>query len=78
MRNVDRAKSGANGSLDSVFDGCGRFFQIEAIAQHESGAEDLGAGVGEVFARDVGGGAACGFVETKGVSVSVFPDPKAG
>ena len=71
-------KAGPDGFLDGLFDGSGRFFESETVAEHESGAENLSAGVGQAFARDVGGGSPGRFVKSERKIHGVFAGSKAG
>jgi two-component system, cell cycle sensor histidine kinase and response regulator CckA len=48
----------------------------EAEAEHHGGGEDLGAGVGDALACDVGSGAAGRFVEAEGQAERFLPVPR--
>ena len=73
-----RYESRPDGFLDRLLDGCSRFFEPEAVAEHEGGAENLGTGVGQAFARDVGGSSSGRFVKSERKVHGVFAGSKAG
>ncbi len=62
---VAGAEAGFEDGVHGAFDGLGVLLEMEAVTQEHGRGEDLSDGVGEIFASNVRGGAAGGFVEAK-------------
>ena len=75
---VARACATGDGGAHGGFDARGDGVEAKAEAKHQSDGEDLRTGIGDTLARDVGGGAAGGFVETEGEAEGVFSRAEGG
>ena len=62
---VARAMTGFNGVTHGTFNRRRRVVQTKAVAEHQGAGEDLRDGVRQIFARDVRGSAARGFIDAE-------------
>lgn len=74
---VSGAEAGVDDFFDGGFDLKGFFFEAEGETQQQGDGEDLGDGVGDAHAGDVGGGAAARLEEAE-VEAVAFGFAEAG